>query len=129
MFQTAKSLRFFIYFDDFYSHLKNSENWPPDFIISRAWTGIGGSANNFPPFLGLYLTPPATQNIKKTFWWGPTIFQKWHPKFPVFGFSVLGNEYPVLVFEYRKWPGISRVNLVYNQSSCWEKVPPWSVHV
>ena len=24
--------------------------------------------------------------------------------------AVLGNEYPVLVFEYRKTPGISRVN-------------------
>ena len=63
MLQTAKSLRFFVYFDDFYSHLKNSENWPPDFIISRAWTGIGGGANDFPPFLALPWPLKTSKNI------------------------------------------------------------------
>ena len=42
MLQTAKYRCCFVYFDGFYSHLKNSENWPPDFIISRAWTRIHG---------------------------------------------------------------------------------------
>ena len=47
---------------------------PPDFHVSRAWKWKGAGANNFPPFLGMYLTPPATQNIKKYFWGAPRIF-------------------------------------------------------
>ena len=74
MLQTAKYRCCFVYFDGFYSHLKNSENWPPDFNISRAWAWKRGGANNFPPFLGLHLTPPATQNIKKQFRLGSRIF-------------------------------------------------------
>ena len=74
MLQTAKYRGCFVYFDGFYSHLKISENWSPDFICSRAWAWKRSRANNFPPFLGLYLTPPASQNIKKQFRVGPRIF-------------------------------------------------------
>ena len=63
---------------------------PPDFHVSRAWKWKGAGANNFPPFLGMYLTPPATQNIKKYFWGGPRIFKKWDPKMPIF--RILNSE-------------------------------------
>ena len=68
-----------------------------DFNISRAWAWKRGGANNFPPFLGLYLTPPATQNIKKQFRLGSRIFLKWSPKMPIFCILNLGNEVPNLV--------------------------------
>jgi len=44
----------------------------------------------------MYLTPPATQNIKKKIWWGPRIFQKRHLKSPFFGVTSLGSETPRL---------------------------------
>ena len=39
--------------------------------FSTRWKWGGGRTNNFPVFLWLFLTPPATQNIKIHFWRGP----------------------------------------------------------
>ena len=66
MLQTAKYRGCFIYFDGFYSHLKISENWSPDFICSRAWAWKRSRANNFPPFLTLEI--PVYESPKRDSW-------------------------------------------------------------
>ena len=86
MLQTVKYRCCFVYFDGFYSHLKNSENWPPDFNISRAWAWKRGGANNFPPFLGLYLTPQPLRTSKNNLGSVPEFFKNGTRKCPFFDF-------------------------------------------
>ena len=98
MLQTTKYQGCFVYFDGFYSHLKKSENWSPDFICSRAWTWKRGRVNNFPPFFGCTL-PPSHSEHQKQFRVGPRIFLKMDPKIPTFRVLSLGSETPSMNFE------------------------------
>ena len=58
----------------------DSKTW----FFSRAWTWQGGLPNNFPRFFGMYYHPPDHQNIKKNFFGGSKISQKWYPKIAIF---------------------------------------------
>ena len=58
----------------------------------------------------MYLNPPDHPKCPGFGLWVYGISRKRHPKRPGFGVAVLENEYPVLVFEYRKRAGISRDN-------------------
>jgi len=60
-------------------------------------------------FFRLFLRPPDHPKCPGFGLWAYRIFLTEAPVSPNFRFSVLGNEYAVLVFEYRKRSGISRV--------------------
>ena len=79
-------------------------------IFSRAQKWKGGLPNNFPRFFRLFLRPPDHPKCPGFGLWAYRIFLTEAPVSPNFRFSVLGNEYAVLVFEYRFRSGISRVN-------------------
>ena len=101
MLQNAKYRCCFVYFDGFYSPLKNSWNWPQDFNISRAWTWKGSGANNFPPFLGLNLTPKPLRTSKNNLGSVPDFFVNGTRKMPIFRILNLGNKVPNLVSEFQ----------------------------